>query len=130
MTTRTPGTLARFATEHGRLTDIVVKPKLFEPNRELKLSVFQVSGLGQTEIQGIGEEVVREHQQAERLYGWGEVNEGDVVATGLQIDYDDVPPRHANITDWPQDSAQRKLTQQMLASQSTPIRLNPPIEVC
>ena len=40
MTVRASGLLARFALESGRLTASAVKPKLFEPNRELKLSVF------------------------------------------------------------------------------------------
>lgn len=52
-TIREARTLARFATQSGRLTDEVVKPKLFEPNRKLELSVFRVEGLGYTEIQEI-----------------------------------------------------------------------------
>ena len=58
MTAREAGTLARFATQSGRLTDEVVKPKLFEPNRALELSVFRVDGLGRIEIQEIGIDVV------------------------------------------------------------------------
>ena len=129
MTIRTQGTLARFATESGRLTDFVVKPKLFEPNRKLKLSVFRVSRLRSAEIVCIGKKVVREHQTAERLHGWGELNESAVTDAGLEIDYDEDPLRHANIIAWPQNSGERKSMQQILASKSTPVRFSPPIQV-
>ena len=129
MTTRIKGTFARFATENGRFKNHVVKPKLFEPNRRLELSVFQVSGFSCNRIEDLGVGVVKDHPKSTRLYGWGEVNENVVLETGLQIDYDNIPPRHANIIDWPQDSAERKLIQISLASQSTAIRLSTPIQV-
>lgn len=130
MTSRGAGTLARFATQSGHLASSVVKPKLFEPNRELKLSVFHVEGLISREISIIGESVVKAHPQARRLYGWGEVGESEVLTAGLKIDYDDFPPRHANIIDWPQDKAQRLQIQQILASSATAHRLNSPAQVC
>ena len=130
MSDRGTRTLARFATQSGHLAASVVKPKLFEPNLALELSVFQVEGLVSIEIATIGESVVKAHPQARRLYGWGEINESDVLTTGLKIDYDDNPPRHANIIDWPQDKAQRLQIQQTLAASATAHRLNPPVQVC
>ena len=130
MTVREDGTLARFGTQSGHLAASLVKPKLFEPNRSLELSVFRVEGLGSSDILPIGEDVVRKHPQANRLYGWGEVNASDVLDTGLRIDYDDDPPRHANIAGWPQDKSQRLQIQQILASCATAHQLNPPVQVC
>ena len=130
MTSRGAGTLARFATQSGHLAASVVKPKLFEPNRDLKLSVFLVEGLVSSEIATIGESVVKAHPQAQRLYGWGEINESEVLTAGLTMDYDDNPTRHANIIDWPQDKAQRLQIQQILASSATGHPLSPPIQVC
>jgi hypothetical protein len=113
MTTRNAGTLARFATESGRLTDSVVKPKLFEPNRALELSVFRVHGLEFVQICGIGVSVVKEHPNARRLHGWGEIGESEVQGVNLRVVYDDVPPRHANIVGWPTEASQRKSIQQV-----------------
>ena len=129
MTAREAGTLARFATQSGRLTDEVVKPKLFEPNRALELSVFRVDGLGLTEIQEIGTDVVTAIPSARRLHGWGEISESAVLDAGLRVDYDDDPPRHANVLDWPDEASERKLIQLILASHARAIRLNPPVQV-
>ena len=129
MTIRGARTLARFATQSGRLTDEVVKPKLFEPNRALELSVFRVDDLDRTEIQEIGIDVVTAIPNAQRLHGWGEISETAVIDAGLRVDYDDDPPRHANVLDWPDEASERKLIQQILASHARAIRLNPPVQV-
>ena len=129
MTTRAQGTLARFATGSGRFKDSVAKPKLFQPTRDLKLSVFRVSGLRSAEIECIGKSVVREHPTAERLHGWGELSERTVTDAGLEIEYDDDPPRHANIIAWPPRPSEQKSLQQYLASRSTAVRFRPPIQV-
>lgn len=129
MTIRGARTLARFATQSGRLTDEVVKPKLFEPNRALELSVFRVDDIDRTEIQEIGTDVVKAIPNAQRLHGWGEISETAVIDAGLRVDYDDDPPRHANVLDWPDEASERKLIQLILASHARAIRLNPPIQV-
>ena len=123
MTVRASGLLARFALESGRLTASAVKPKLFEPNRELKLSVFHVDGLVDAGIRHIGNDVVTRHSTAKRLYGWGEFDEAAVCEAGLRIDRDDNPPRHANIVDWPEEPSERKQRQQLLASRACPVRV-------
>lgn len=97
------GLLARFAVEGGRFAGSVVKPKLFQPNRALKLSVFRIDGLLCAEIRDIGLDVVQRHPDAHRLHGWGESSESTVSDKGLQVEHDDVPPRHANIVGWPSD---------------------------
>lgn len=129
MTIRGARTLARFATQSGRLTNEVVKSKLFEPNRALELSVFQIDDLDRTEIQEIGIDVVTAIPNAQRLHGWGEISETAAIDAGLRVDYDDNPPRHANVLDWPDEASERKLIQQILASHARAIRLNPPIQV-
>ena len=123
MTVRASGSLARFALESGRLTASVVKPKLFEPNRALELSVFHVDGLDEGDIARIGNDVVAEHPTAKRLHGWGEFDEVAVCKAGLRIDRDDNPPRHANIVDWPKKPEERKQRQQTLASHACPVRI-------
>lgn len=123
MTVRAAGLLARFALESGRLTDSIVKPKLFEPNRALELSVFRVDGLVRDQIRDLGDEVVEKHPSARKLHGWGEFPESAVQKAGLRVERDDDPPRHANIVGWPREPSERKQRQQILASHSYPVRL-------
>ena len=121
--------LARFATESGRISGSAVKPKLFEPNRQLLLSVFRISNLKHKEIKDVGVEVVRQHRTARRLYGWAEFSESSVNEIGLQLENDDVPPRHSNIKGWPEDPEERKLLRMELANRSNPVKLDFPVEV-
>lgn len=106
-----------------------MKPKLFEPNRLLELSVFFIDDLIRNEIKEIGIDVATQHPTSKRLYGWGEIDENTVYDVGLKVNRDDDPERHANIADWPRVRGERKLKQILLASSSRPVRLNPPIEV-
>ena len=129
MTVRAAGSLARFAVEGNRLTDSTVKPKLFEPNRALQLSVFGIDGLARKEIYDLGVKVAEQHPASRRLHGWGEFNESAVNDAGLRVEHDEVPPRHANIVGWPVDVPERKQRQQLLARCSCPVKLASPIEV-
>ena len=128
MTIRAEGTLARFALENGRLAESVVKPKLFEPNRHLALSVFHAGGIGCHEIIDLGMAVTASHPTARRLHGWAEIEEGAVTNTGLRVDYDDSPPRHANIVGWPADRGARKGVAIALASAARAVKLNAPVD--
>ena len=129
MTVRASGLLARFAVEGNRLTNSVVKPKLFEPNKALQLSVFRTDGLHCKEICDLGVQVAERHPTSQRLHGWGEFDEIAVNDAGLRVDHDEVPPRHANIVGWPVEVSERKQRQQLLARRSWPVRLASPIQV-
>lgn len=121
--------LARFALENGRLTDMIAKPKLFEPNRRLELSVFNIDGLAHEKIRQLGIGVARQHPTSRRLHGWGEIDTTAVYETGLRVEYDNEPPRHASIVGWPDDVSERKQKQQLLARSSRSVRLDPPASV-
>ena len=129
MTVRASDSLARFAVEGNRLTSSVVKPKLFEPNKALQLSVFRIDGLHCKEICDLGVQVAEQHPTSQRLHGWGEFDKTAVNDTGLRVEHDEVPPRHANIVGWPMDVSERKQRQQLLARRSRPIKLDSPIQV-
>jgi hypothetical protein len=65
------------------------------------LSVFRTSDLSETQVWKIGESI-RPIPPAARA----DIRVCNVYDTGLTIDADDNPPRHANIVGWPeQDSA-------------------------
>lgn len=130
MTVGARGSLARYATERGRFrSDGGVKPKLFEPNRKLELSVFYIDGLERARIRDIGVAVAERHPSARRLHGWGEIAASDVASAGLRTARDDTPPRHANVVGWPEDAAERKLKAQILARAARAVRLDPPVDV-
>ena len=129
MASRAEGSLARFAVESGRFGASTVKPKLFEPNRNLELSVFGIGGLVCAEVRDLGIAVARWHPTARQLHGWGEISEEAVASAELDIEYDNQPERHANITGWPEDIEERKLKQQLLASRAHPVKFDSPIPV-
>ena len=121
--------------ESGRLTgmgeNVRVKWKLFEPTRNLELSVSQITDIADDDakIQEVGEDTVRMHKNATKLYGWAKITEKDVKDIGLCVKYDNEPPRHAHILGWPDKREDRKEMQMSLISCSQPLRLDPPIQV-
>jgi len=43
------------------------------------------------------------------LLARADIKVSSVTKTGLEIDADDIPPRHANIVDWPAEDSEIKL---------------------
>ena len=119
---------ARFALEKGRVTQDYAKPKLFEPNKDGELSIFDVVGLSCREKCKLGIPVAK--SQNKKLYGWGVVSCKQIKGVGLEIDRDDNPPRHANILGWPEAPEDRKSKQQELASLANAVRLSSPATEC
>ncbi len=68
-------------------------------NRET--SVFNIDELSETEIWDIGDREVTRPGRA--VLARGDILSRHVYANDLEIDLDDDPPRHANITAWPSD---------------------------
>ena len=128
MTTHLPDSFARFAVHRGLVASIV-RPKLFEPGRDSRLSVFSIQDLTYAEILEIGTQVVKNHNTAQRLYGWAEFSEADVEEVGLQVERDDVPPRHSSIVGWPIKDSERKEITLALAQRASAVVLDSPISV-
>lgn len=119
--------LARFALYNNRITTtLVIRPKLFEPNKKLEVSVARIEGLDESAICCLGVDVARKHPDADHLYGWGGLDKEEVYDVGLQIEDDPSPSRHSNIVGWPEETAHRKMLQSELASRSQPTRLSSP----
>ena len=91
-------------------------PRAFMPPPNRKTSVFQINGLTESEIWDIGEEVVRPNGKT--LYGRGDILAVQIEKTKLRIDYDNTPPRHANIIGWPEDKDEQKSLAQELAAEA------------
>lgn len=84
-----------------------VKRQAFMPPAELKLSVFRTDKLSEFQIWRIGEKrVARKTKPPRNLHGRADIKALKVVETGLRIIPDNVPPRHANIIDWPDEKSE------------------------
>jgi len=112
--------LARYLTSRGHFSarENRVKSTAFLPPPDLKLSVFQIAGLSENEIWNIGEECVSK-PQGRTLYGRADLFVSIVQNFNLNVEPDNVPPRHANIVGWPQNKDHRKLLALELAARAT-----------
>jgi len=88
-----------------RTSDKTVKYTAFMPAPNGKTSVFRTAGLQQEGIWKIGEDVAVPRQK--KLYGRADLTASRVFDAGLHIEADDVPPRHANLTAWPDESSKQ-----------------------
>jgi len=120
---------ARFADEGGKITVNGAKSKLFEPNRENKLSVFDVTGRTDKDICETGIEQVAK-PKGKRLHGWAKITSTHIEQAGLEIIHDDNPPGHANVI-WPEgrDDKRTKSLQLARLAQDV-IKIAPPVETC
>ena len=131
---KTVKTLARFATESGKITgpgeNPEVKLKLFEPTKDLKLSVFHIDCLTDDEKKEIGIKVVRDKKDAKKLYGWVEFPKEILKTNKLCFEYDDEPPRHGNILGWPErEPDEERIKLSLLRSVSYKKKFDPAIPV-
>ena len=126
--TGSAGLLARFALYRDRLKAGGAARKLFEPDPQGNLSVFSIDGLPHDIVREIGRDVATRHPNARRLYGWAEIGKADVESVGLSVDRDDNPPRHANVTGWPERREDRKEKANLLKNLCRPVRLDTPVD--
>lgn len=88
--------------------------------RPLELSVFRVDGLTEPQIWEHG----RQHAlpPGRNFHGRGDMTLGEVDATGpLRVDFDEPPPRHANVVGWPKERDQQLAVAQSLARAARPV---------
>lgn len=94
-----------------------VRAAAYLPAPDGTTSVFRVIGMDDKTIWALGERRVA-RPRSRTLYGRAELRAGAVRSLGLSIDPNNVPPRHADIRDWPPSKAERKSLAQQLASGS------------
>lgn len=80
-------------------------------------SVFHINGLDEASIWVIGETHVA-GPLGKTLYGRGDILAAVVEEKKLGIDYDNTPPRHANIIGWPTEKHEQKSLAQELAAEA------------
>ncbi len=108
--------LARFLTtrRHYSSAQQRVKHSAFLPNRDGATSVFRVGGLSDEDVRAIANQHIIPGP-GRKVHGCGFIEQERVVRTGLALDMDDTPPRHANIVGWPTDKGKQKLQAMELA---------------
>lgn len=112
--------LARFIFPRIHLSRKTLRPKpdAFLPSGSpLQTSVFRTLGLTQPEIWHIGLEIGS--LRGRTLRGRADILVGVVLDSGLTIDPDNTPPRHANIVGWPEEKHEQLMLAMELAESAT-----------
>ena len=112
--------LARYLLQksHFSATKSLVKPSAIMPNRDGETSVFQIQGLSEEESWQIGEKYVS-GPLGKTLRARADIIVLIVEERGLHVDFDNTPPRHANIVGWPEEKSAQKLIALELSSRAT-----------
>ena len=116
--------LSRFIVDKkqvsGRNTnDPRVKPAAFIPAKNGQTSVFRQTGIPETKLWSLGEEVAR--LRGRSLYGRADVTAREVRSASSQLLLipDETPPNepnHVNISGWPDDDAAKGMIATELAA--------------
>ena len=112
--------IARFIRDRNYYrVDRTLRHSAFMPWRQdMQVSVFRIYDLGSNEIWELGSlHIVTSHGQ--QLLGRADLKVSDVTNIGLQVIPDEPPPRHANITAWPEDNSKHKLLAAQLAAKAS-----------
>lgn len=94
-----------------------VKPNVFMPPPDYRLSVFVVSGLAEATIWDLGVTHVT-GPRSKALPARADIDVGVVRNERLNLDVDNVPLRHANVIDWPAEKSQQLIIATVLAEAS------------
>lgn len=81
-------------------------------------SVFRISGMSEVEIWDLGEKVVSKALEEKTIYGFGQIFPKHIAKIGLLLDPNNIPPRHADIVNWPDEKSEQKLRAMELAKEA------------
>ena len=78
------------------------------------MSVSRIDDLECREILELGLDFAQRQANSPPVFGWFEFGEDAVSEAKLKIEYDDNPPRHANIHCWPEETSNKLLAKNEL----------------
>lgn len=85
--------------------------RAFSPPRDMALSVFEISGLDDLEVERLGDDTVSTDDLPH--LGFGAILVGVIIRNGLVADRDDSPPRHTSISGWPPKGEIKKVAMRL-----------------
>jgi hypothetical protein len=91
-----------------------VKPAGFYPPADRRLSVFNITGLGEPEVWDIGKIVTS--VSGRHLHGRGDILAEAVSQINLTLIADNTPARHVSVVGWPEDESKIQLMATQLAA--------------
>jgi len=115
-------TIARYITSKRWFSrkKNIVKPQAFMPPPNHRLSVFRIDNLSETEIWKIGfNKVISKMNPPRNLRGRADILALNILENNLQIEPDNIPPRHADIVGWPELKEEQKSIAQELAAKAS-----------
>lgn len=104
-----------FSKSHYRSSDKTVKPNAFMPANDGKTSVFLISDISENKIWDLGDREVAQIRQ-KALKGRADILALNVFQKKLEVDFNNDPPRHANIIGWPEEKSKQISIAQELAA--------------
>lgn len=98
--------ISRFANiKHVRTSNNTLRHNLFSPPNSLKLSVFNISELQNEKIWELADLHVAPFRGP--VIGRADLSGNQIVEEGLQLEEASPPPRHMDITGWPEEKEKR-----------------------
>jgi len=109
-----------FQSNHFSRENRRVKSLAFVPYPHGDKSSFRIDALTESQIWDIGEWIQSQQKTPKTLYGRGDIVAASVKSTGLSLQAQEPPPRHANLIGWTQDdkSSQMEIAHLLSASAS------------
>ena len=90
-----------------RASDNTAKPAAFLPNpQNRETSVFRTSGISEQDTWETGDREVAD-RRGKPILGRADILVRDILSKHLQINPSEPPPRHANITGWPDEKSKQ-----------------------
>ena len=106
---------------NNQLKAVAFLPKLEEGGYEL--SVFRTDGLDSPQIWAHGQAHFLSALPANRrFHGRGDFTTADIAAVGRGIRFNETPPRHGNVMQWPTEEDERMAVAQELAERAELVR--------
>lgn len=82
------------------------------------LSVFRIDGLTDEQVWELARvHILSRLRAGRRVHGRADIEaDGVLAAKPLEVEFDDTPPRHANVVGWPREREQQMVLAQALAN--------------
>lgn len=99
---------SHFSIKNGYVKSAAFMPMYNKVKNRYETSVFQVDNLSNKIIQNMGAKYIT-GKSGKEVYGYARISHQSIETTGLSVNPDNKPPRHANVCGWPERKDEQKL---------------------